>query len=595
MDVLEDRCLLSAYSFTDLGANLNATALNNNGQVAGNTINSSGGAAFLWTNGTLTTLSGIGGNPMITGLNNSDQVVGDANPASGTNRSFIWINGVSTPLPLAPVAINDAGQIAGEGNNGASVFENGTVIALDPNASYSFAEGISGNGLVAGYAPGSSSVAGSADPWVWNPATGQATDLGGGGAEALGVNNSGQATGFDGIDNANFQAFFFSNGVFQDIGQSQGNAINNAGVVVGQNGADAFVYSNGVATDLNTLIPAGSGLTLNNAVAINNSGQILVQATDASGTQHAVLLTPAASPSFVFSGVPSSTTAGSSFTFTVTATNANGTTDTGYTGTVQLTSSDPQAVLPSNTTFTPADEGVATFTVTLKTAGAQSLTVSDPANPGITATQTSVTVTPAVANHFFIGTFGSTFAGAALPADVTAEDPYGNIATSYTGTVHFTSSDPQAVLPANFTFTPADAGEASLSVTLKTAGTQSFRVTDTSKPGITATASGITVFPNAATHFAISGPKSVASGAAFSITVTALDAYGNVATGYGGTVAFSSSDSTATLPSQSTFSSSNKGVHTFGGFRLRKRGNQTITVKDTKTSSIAGTITISVT
>jgi hypothetical protein len=31
MDVLEDRCLLSAYTLTDLGANLNATALNNNG------------------------------------------------------------------------------------------------------------------------------------------------------------------------------------------------------------------------------------------------------------------------------------------------------------------------------------------------------------------------------------------------------------------------------------------------------------------------------------------------------------------------------------------------------------------------------------
>jgi hypothetical protein len=233
--------------------------------------------------------------------------------------------------------------------------------------------------------------------------------------------------------------------------------------------------------------------------------------------------------------------------------------------------------------------------VTSKTAGSQSLTVSDTANPGITAAQTSVTVTPAAANHFFIGTFGSTFAGAALPADVTAEDPYGNIATSYTGTVHFTSSDPQAVLPANYTFMPANAGEASFSVTLKTAGTQSFTVTDTSRPSITATASGITVLSNAATHLAISGPKSVAAGTSFSITVTALDAYGNVATGYGGTVAFSSSNSTATLPSQYTFTTTNKGVHAFSGLKLRRKGNQTITVKDTKTGSIAGTITINVT
>ena len=372
---------LEQLRITDLGTNLIPTALNNNGQVAGEFVDTSAnpnGGAFLWSQGTLTTLSVLGNNPLITGLNDSDQVVGDLHVTNG-NPAFLLSNGVLTSLPLAPTAINDAGDIAGNGD-GAEVLENGTLIALDPTASYSYAEAISGNGLVAGYAPGTSSIAGDADPWVWNPATGQATDLGGGGAQAFGVNNSGQATGFDGLDNANIQAFFYSNGVFQDIGtlggvggRSYGNAINNAGVVVGNSGTaanteDAFVYANGVMADLNSLVPAGSGLALNNAVAINNSGQILVQATDASGPEHAVLLTPAPTPSFVLTSVPSSTTAGSSFTVTVTATNPNGTTDTGYTGTVQFTSTDPQAVLPANYTFTTADQGVATFTVTLKTA-----------------------------------------------------------------------------------------------------------------------------------------------------------------------------------------------------------------------------------
>jgi len=49
-------------------------------------------------------------------------------------------------------------------------------------------------------------------------------------------------------------------------------------------------------TNLNSLVPAGSGLTLDNAVAINNNGQILVQATNASGAEEAVLLTPVAAP-----------------------------------------------------------------------------------------------------------------------------------------------------------------------------------------------------------------------------------------------------------------------------------------------------------
>src|SRR5208283_2222139 len=44
----------------------------------------------------------------------------------------------------------------------------------------------------------------------------------------------------------------------------------------------------------------------------------------------------------------------------------------------------------------------------------------------------------------------------------------------------------------------------------------------------------------------------IGTGNAFNITVTALDAYGNVATGYNGTVQFSSSDSAATLPTSST-------------------------------------------
>ena len=41
---------------------------------------------------------------------------------------------------------------------------------------------------------------------------------------------------------------------------------------------------------------------------------------------------------------------------------------------------------------------------------------------------------------------------------ITAKDAYGNTATSYTGTVHFTSSDSAAVLPGNYTFVAGDAG-----------------------------------------------------------------------------------------------------------------------------------------
>ena len=50
---------------------------------------------------------------------------------------------------------------------------------------------------------------------------------------------------------------------------------------------------------------------------------------------------------------------------------------TGYTGTVEFTSSDTAATLPGNTPFTTANAGMQTFSVTFGTAGTQSLTVTD--------------------------------------------------------------------------------------------------------------------------------------------------------------------------------------------------------------------------
>jgi hypothetical protein len=77
---------------------------------------------------------------------------------------------------------------------------------------------------------------------------------------------------------------------------------------------------------------------------------------------------------------------------------------------------------------------------------------------------------------------------------VTLYDVYGNIATGYLGTIHFTSSDPSAVLPADYTFTTADAGKhTTFSATLKTTGTRSITATDTGNSNLTGTQSGITV------------------------------------------------------------------------------------------------------
>jgi ELWxxDGT repeat protein len=300
-------------------------------------------------------------------------------------------------------------------------------------------------------------------------------------------------------------------------------------------------------------------------------------------------------PSLAVSGFPASTTAGDSHSFTVTALNADGTTNTGYTGTIHFTSSDPGAVLPADYTFTPQDAGVHNFSATLKTAGTQSITATDIVTATDNGSEGSITVNPAAASTMIVAGFPSpTTAGVAGKFTVSVEDAYNNVVTGYTGTVRFSSSDHKAVLPASYTFTPADAGVHTFQATLKTAGSQSITTTDTTMSSLTGTDSGITVNPAAANQFIIRAPSSVSAGASFNLLLTVKDAYGNVVTGYTGTVHFSSTDSTARLPSNYTFTAADRGVHAFTGLVLRKKGNQKITITDTQNSALTGSVTVDV-
>jgi len=84
----------------------------------------------------------------------------------------------------------------------------------------------------------------------------------------------------------------------------------------------------------------------------------------------------------------------------------------------------------------------------------------------------------------------------------------------------------------------------------------------------------VTVGANTATQIITTGPASATAGSAFSITVQALDAAGNVSTGYRGTVVFSSSDPGAVLPNPPSlsypFTATDAGKHTFSGLVLKK-------------------------
>ena len=333
------------------------------------------------------------------------------------------------------------------------------------------------------------------------------------------------------------------------------------------------------------------------SATLKTAGTQSITATDrttstVTASETGITVTPAAASHLAVSA-PAGSTAGSAFSVTVTALDPYNNTASGYGGIVHFTSSDGQASLPADYTFTAADAGVHTFTsgVTLKTAGSQTVTATDAVTGSITGSAT-VGVTAAAASTMTVAGFPSPVtAGVAGSFTVTLRDAYGNVATGYTGTVHFTSSDGKAVLPANYTFTSVDAGKHTFSATLKTAGTQSIKASDGT---LAATDAGITVKPAAASKFILVAPSSVEPGVAFSLTIKVEDAYGNVVTGYVGTVHFSSSDSRAALPANYTFKAGDDGVHTFTGLVLRKPGNQTITVTDTHKSSITGKAVVDV-
>ncbi len=286
---------------------------------------------------------------------------------------------------------------------------------------------------------------------------------------------------------------------------------------------------------------------------------------------------------------PATTTSGSVLPMTVSALDANGNVATGFRGTVFISSSDPAATTAAGYAFNPVDAGIAytftaadagthTFTgpIRLVTGGFQTVTA---AAPFMTPATVTVAVTGKVSNLAFSAP-SATNAGDSFNITVSAVDVLGVVNTAYTSTVHFSSSDSLAGLPADYTFTAADAG------------TQSITVKDVATSALVGSQTGIVVSPAAAAQFVFSVPASVTQGVGFKFTVTVPDAYGNVATNYRGKVHLSSTDGRAGTQDY-TFSSNDNGVHTFS-YTLNALGSQTLTLIDTSNSSLVGSVLVNV-
>jgi len=220
-------------------------------------------------------------------------------------------------------------------------------------------------------------------------------------------------------------------------------------------------------------------------------------------------------------------------------------------------------VFSFSTTHTYLEEGTYDIHVTVRTDGGDSVTTSLLGVP---------VGDPAVA-----ATGGFTFlalAGVATPLQTVATfiDPGPEALTDYTATINLgdtstssgTISDSNDVFIVQGSHTYAQAGTPTIAVTLRHDMTANVLATSTAQVS----------WP----HFLVSGfPSPSVAGTPFIVTVTAQDPYGNTATGFRGTVHFSSTDPQATVPSDYAFTAADSGVHTFSGVVLRSAGGQTLT------------------
>jgi len=202
--------------------------------------------------------------------------------------------------------------------------------------------------------------------------------------------------------------------------------------------------------------------------------------------------------------------AGTDFTFSVGALDDIGDAANGYSGTVSFSSTDGKAILPGNVALTG---GSGTFHATLETVGMQTITVTDVATTTITGAN-SIKVS-AGATSLSVGVPLLATTGKAASFSVAAFDVLGKPVTNYPGTVTFTSTDGQAVLPSNSQLTNG----ASFSVTFQTAGNQTITATDVANPSLTATSKSIHVSPPASGFT----PTNSMSGARESHTATLLN------------------------------------------------------------------------
>jgi probable HAF family extracellular repeat protein len=275
-----------------------ANEINDQGQVAGFALNATPDSfdlgdfcqnfpmptqmhAFIWQDGVLQDLGTLGGTDSCAlFINQRGQATGNSftnsivNPTTGlpTLHPFLWTGDKMVDLKTlggtmaVANGINNRGQVAG-----ASTMNGDQVVHA----------------------------------FIWDESKlKDLGNLGGNSLEVIGFSETGEMVGKADLPGSQIHhAFLAREHRMSDLGTQDGDpcsvgvGINARGQVVGgstdcSNFLHAFLWERGHMIDLNSFLPAGSGLTLTQADFINDRGEIAVQAVLPNCETHAVLLVP---------------------------------------------------------------------------------------------------------------------------------------------------------------------------------------------------------------------------------------------------------------------------------------------------------------
>jgi uncharacterized repeat protein (TIGR03803 family)/autotransporter-associated beta strand protein len=283
---------------------------------------------------------------------------------------------------------------------------------------------------------------------------------------------------------------------------------------------------------------------------------------------------------------PAMATAGTPFGLTVTAENADGTTNTSFAGnvTVSLMNFGESAATLGGTVAVTAVNGVATLSgLTVDQAGTYALSVTGGGMAPITTSAFDVAAMPA-ANLMVIGEPpGTVTAGAAFSVEVAAEDVWGNIDPTFTGsvTLSLASNPGGAALGGTLTASAVNGVATFSGLTIDQPGS-GYSLQGATSAFAPATSTTINVTPvGTAAQLVVTGqpPASVTAGSGFGLTVTAEDGFGTVDAGYGGsvTVALVDASSGATLGGTLTMAAVN-GVATFTDLNVNLAGSYALAI-----------------